>query len=421
MKYLYAFNIIILVFFLINNIICQDSQIDKSTEEGIRSFLSLNKENKFLTEQKFTRAEKPKISIIIPIHNNEATLTSTIRSVQNQNNKEIEIICINDNSNDTSLKHIKNLQKEDPRVYLIRNKSTRGILYNFINGALESNGEYVIFMYPGDYLSNPEALTKLYEIATKDYNKKLDIVNFQACDFQIIDGKIKIHSLISQIDKNNLTTLIKQPEIEDYFYNNFKNKKSDVIFDKMYSKRVIKRIVNFIGPNIWNLNIDFFHEYIINFANIIKSKSLVYVEDIFYCHSLDNKYGENWEIIDDKLKTPQITNKNFIDYMLLTDRMFELTDKEPKSIQFKEYLLKKLGEEKILKALARSLYFDNYLNLFGKFIKWKLIDKQTKKRNQDLVKYILNFEIDPEKKFGYMVEEEDEDDDDDDFNGYDYL
>ena len=417
MKNFLFFISIILIFDLI---ICQDFQIDKETENEINSFISLNREGKLRSEQKFVQSDKPKISLIIPIYN-EVNIMPTIRSIQNQNNQQIEIICIYDNSNDASLKLLKSLQKEDPRMFIIRNRSTRGILYDFIEGALDSNGEYVMFIYPGDFLSNAEALTKLYDMAVKDYNKKLDIVNFQACEIEIIGKKIKINSLISQIDKNNLTQVLKQPEIEDYYYNNMKNKKNEIIFDKLYSKRLIKRISNFIGPNIWNLNINFFHEYIINFANIIKSKSLVYVEDIFYCHLKEKKINEYWEIIDDKLKTPENTNKNFYDYMLITERLFDLTDKEPKSIQFKEALLRKIGDENILKALARSLYFDRYLNLFEKYIKWNLIDEDTKIRNQQFVKFILNFEVDIETKYGYIIEEEDDDDDEDDFNGYDYL
>ena len=417
MKNFLFFISIILIFDLIN---CQDSQIDKETENEINSFISLNREGKLLSEQKFVQSDKPKISLIIPIYN-EVNIMPTIRSIQNQNNQQIEIICIYDNSNDASLKLLKSLQKEDPRMFIIRNRSTRGILYDFIEGALDSNGEYVMFIYPGDFLSNAEALTKLYDMAVKDYNKKLDIVNFQACEIEIIGKKIKINSLISQIDKNNLTQVLKQPEIEDYYYNNVKNKKNEIIFDKLYSKRLIKRISNFIGPNIWNLNINFFHEYIINFANIMKSKSLVYVEDIFYCHLKEKKINEYWEIIDDKLKTPENANKNFYDYMLITERLFDLTDKEPKSIQFKEALLRKIGDENILKALARSLYFDRYLNLFEKYIKWNLIDEDTKIRNQQFVKFILNFEVDIETKYGYIIEEEDDDDDEDDFIGYDYL
>ena len=225
MKNFLFFIKIIFYFVLINIINCQDSQIDKATEDEIKFYISLNKEGRLLSEQKFIQSDKPKISLIIPVYNNEANLIPTIRSIQNQNNQQIEIICINDNSNDASLKVLKSLQKDDPRISIIRNKSNRGILYDFIEGALDSNGEYVIFIYPGDYLSNADALTKLYDMATKDYNKKLDIVNFQACEIEIIGKKIKINSLISQIDKNNLTQVLKQPEIEDYYYNNMKNKK----------------------------------------------------------------------------------------------------------------------------------------------------------------------------------------------------
>ena len=408
---------IIITFFLINYINCQ---IDKTKENEIKAFISLNKEEKLTTEKKFEISENPKISIIIPIYNNEQSITSTIRSIQNQNLLDIEIVCINDHSNDTSLKILKNLQKNDPRIGVIRNKSNRGILYNLIDGAIQSSGEYVLFMYPGDYLSRSDALLKLYDIATKDYAKKLEIVNFQACDFEIINGEIHIKNLISEIDKSNLTTMIRQPDIENYYYNNFKNRKYEVIFDKMYRKAVIKRMEKFIGPNIYNLNINYFHEYILNFANIVKAKSLAYIEDIFYCHLINNKINNEWEIIDDKLKTPQITNKNFIDYILITERIFDLTSQEVKSIQLRENILKKIGDEQILNALARSLYFDRYISLYEQLIKWKLIDKETKKRNKQIVKYVMVFELDPEKKFGYITEEED-DDEEDDFNGYDYL
>lgn len=408
---------IIITFFLINYINCQ---IDTTKKNEIKAFISLNKEEKLTTEKKFEISENPKISIIIPIYNNEQSITSTIRSIQNQNLLDIEIVCINDHSNDTSLKILKNLQKNDPRIGVIRNKSNRGILYNLIDGAIQSSGEYVLFMYPGDYLSRSDALLKLYNIATKDYAKKLEIVNFQACDFEIINGEIHIKNLISEIDKSNLTTLIRQPDIENYYYNNFKNRKYEVIFDKMYRKAVIKRMEKFIGPNIYNLNINYFHEYILNFANIVKAKSLAYIEDIFYCHLINNQINNEWEIIDDKLKTPQITNKNFIDYILITERIFDLTSQEVKSIQLRENILKKIGDEQILNALARSLYFDRYISLYEQLIKWKLIDKETKKRNKQIVKYVMVFELDPEKKFGYITEEED-DDEEDDFNGYDYL
>ena len=252
------FFIAIIFSLLLFNINTQDAQIDQSLKDEIKSYISLNKEEKLLPERNFTRPEKPKISIIIPIYNNQDTLTPTIRSIQNQNLQEIEIICMNDRSNDTSLQILKKLQKEDPRISIIRNKSNRGLLYNLMNGALESNGEYVIFIYPGDYLSNSDTLNKLYDIATKDYNKKIDIVNFQSCEFQMNNNDIKINSIISGIDKSYLKNLIKQPDITDNYFNKYKNKirqNSEIIFDKMY-KKILIIIMNIysIYPILLNLS-----------------------------------------------------------------------------------------------------------------------------------------------------------------------
>ena len=409
---------------LFNIINCQSFQIEQSIKDEIKTYLSLNKEQKLLPNRNFTKPEKVKISIIVPIYNNENTLIPTIRSIQNQNLQEIEIICINDKSNDTSLKKLKTLQKEDSRILILRNKSNRGLLYNYMNGALESNGEYILFIYPGDYLPNSNTLNKLYEISTKDYNKKLDIVNFQSCEFQMINDDIQINSIISKIDKENTKKLIKQPNIVETFYNQYKTKNkinSEIIFDKIYSKRLIKRLANYIGPNIWNLNINYYFEYLLDFSNIIKSKSLVYIEDIFYCRSSNNQIQETFEVVDDKLKNPVKINKIFGDYMIVVERLLELTEKESKANEYREFILKKLEEENILKALSMSIHYDAYLRLLGKLIKWKFVDKEIKERCQEYVKKVLNFEVDSEIKFGYMLEEEDEDDDFDDLNDNDYL
>ena len=53
MKNFLFFIKIIFYFVLINIINCQDSQIDKATEDEIKFYLSINKERKLLSEQKF--------------------------------------------------------------------------------------------------------------------------------------------------------------------------------------------------------------------------------------------------------------------------------------------------------------------------------------------------------------------------------
>lgn len=55
---------------------------------------------------------KPKISIIIPIYNVEKYLCDTMNSVITQSLEDIEIICVDDCSTDTSLKILESYSKQ---------------------------------------------------------------------------------------------------------------------------------------------------------------------------------------------------------------------------------------------------------------------------------------------------------------------
>ena len=54
----------------------------------------------------------PKISIFLPIYNKAKYLKRSISSIQRQSIKDIEIIAINDCSNDSSLKILKEMKKK---------------------------------------------------------------------------------------------------------------------------------------------------------------------------------------------------------------------------------------------------------------------------------------------------------------------
>ena len=70
--------------------------------------------------------ETPKISAIINFYNNKKTLSRAIKSIQNQNILDMEIILVNDFSSDNSLSIAQNAQKNDPRIKIINNKKKYG-------------------------------------------------------------------------------------------------------------------------------------------------------------------------------------------------------------------------------------------------------------------------------------------------------
>jgi glycosyltransferase involved in cell wall biosynthesis len=61
----------------------------------------------------------PKISVVIPVYNNEAYLEAAVRSIMSQTMNELEIILVNDGSTDRSGDIIQSLASEDDRIKVI--------------------------------------------------------------------------------------------------------------------------------------------------------------------------------------------------------------------------------------------------------------------------------------------------------------
>ena len=148
-------------------------KITETTDEKtyfkiIQDFIYINYNGTLLYDnKKFKKNENPKISIIITVHNGQAFIQSALRSIQNQDFQDIEIIIVDDDSKDDSLKIIKELTKEDPRIILISNDRNRGYLYSLINGVLNSKGKYITILDVDDLFSVENTLTTVYDEVEK--------------------------------------------------------------------------------------------------------------------------------------------------------------------------------------------------------------------------------------------------------------
>ena len=68
---------------------------------------------------KFKESKNPKVSAIIPLYNCKNLVLKAIKSIQNQNMLNLEIILVNDFSTDNTLSIVEKVQKEDPRIKII--------------------------------------------------------------------------------------------------------------------------------------------------------------------------------------------------------------------------------------------------------------------------------------------------------------
>ena len=87
-------------------------------QEIFYEFRRINSENKLLEENpNFKESINPDVTVVMTMYNQAHCIYKGLRSVQNQSLKNIEIIIIDDCSEDNSTDVIKEYQKEDPRIY----------------------------------------------------------------------------------------------------------------------------------------------------------------------------------------------------------------------------------------------------------------------------------------------------------------
>lgn len=116
-----------------------------------------------------------KVSIIIAAYNIEKYIYKCIESIKNQTMKEIEIIVVNDGSDDDTLNIIKSLAIHDKRIKII-DKKNGGLIEARKSGLNIAKGEYVLFVDGDDWLEL-DALEKLYKNAIEN---NLDILIYNA-------------------------------------------------------------------------------------------------------------------------------------------------------------------------------------------------------------------------------------------------
>ena len=405
-----------IILYLLLQIKCQFVTMDKTMEEGLRQYITVSRKGILAKNRIFEHFDKPKISIVIPMYNEEKNILGVIRSIQNQSIEELEIVVVNDNSNDNTLTILKKLQEEDPRIIIYTNKSNRGVIYSRFFGALKSKGEYITFIDADDGLCNYKILEKSYILGVEEFGEKIDIIHYQTCGAVVDEnGEMGNFILFRTFNPRNFGKIIRQPEIsENYFQKGSNITGSGFVFDKLFSKELIRRTADYIGPEYWNQNLIFSDDFLLCYGAMRMANTIVNIGEIGYWHNFDtiNSATSNvWKLDGYRLKYPDKTNKKILDFIIITERIMELTEEEPQFEQFREFSMRKLGEDAFMKTLARSAYYDRYLTICADFINWKYISPDTKNRSIEFLKHLLSYDVGIKNKFGYILEEDENEDD----------
>ena len=119
-----------------------------------------------------------KLSVIIPVYNNENDLERCFNSILNQNINDLEIIVVNDGSTDNSDKIIQEYEKNHQEIKYFKKENT-GVADSRNYGIEKASGKYIMFLDADDYLD-----IALYKNIKKYIDEDIDLIKYK---IQIVD------------------------------------------------------------------------------------------------------------------------------------------------------------------------------------------------------------------------------------------
>lgn len=153
----------------------------------------------------------PRLSIVVPVCNVEKYLDECLESIENQTFHDLEIICVNDGSKDSSLDILKAHAERDERIRII-DKPNAGYGHTMNKGIEAATGEYVGIVESDDFIE-PDMFQTLMDRAVAS---NLDIVR---CNYWLYWSQPDSRDVFFEAFRKDVANQVFNPrDVEQCFY-----------------------------------------------------------------------------------------------------------------------------------------------------------------------------------------------------------
>ena len=181
--------------------------------------------------------DNPLVSVVVPCYNVSEYIDQCLNSILNNGYRNIELICIDDRSTDSTVDHIRKLMKKDKRVRLFWNELDHNIYGGGCRniGLEHASGKYVYFCDSDDYILPgliSECVARCEELDAEICcfrHKRLDVLTNSFSEFP---ASLKTHYLLD-------------PGKRAYGFNdvcNIFNMTFSGVWDKFYNRAFLDKI-----------------------------------------------------------------------------------------------------------------------------------------------------------------------------------
>lgn len=215
--------------------------------------------------------KSPKVSIVIPIYNVEKYLAECLESVCAQTLREIEIICVNDGSTDSSKSIIEKFMSKDKRVKCVDKKNS-GYGNTMNRGFDAATGEYIGIVESDDFMDK-RAFEILYNEAKK-YD--LDLIKSDYYTFYGETGTTEyIHTCPDPKHYRKVIGKDKAPEVFEFRMNTWTGLYKKEFIEKNNIRHNETPGASYQDNGFW-------------FQTISLAERLMYIDQAFYHYRQDN-------------------------------------------------------------------------------------------------------------------------------------
>lgn len=290
------------------------------------------------------KKKSPKISIITPVYNADLYLEECLNSLVNQTLEDIEIICVNDNSKDKSLKILQNFAKKDKRIKIINFDETSG-QSRARNVALESvSGEYIGFVDADDFV-DLDMFEKMY--------KKSQNADMVMCQAKVFDDKVKTYKDDAYFALECFDDKFAEKPFTHEDTVDFITEINVSVWNKIYRTKFLKKLGAKFQEGFIYEDLPYFYEV------YTQAKKVVLLKEFLYSYRINNQNS-----------TMTRTDKNVKDRVDMASLTYNILKKQKYFEKIKSTLLNTIIHDLFYRCLIiNSRYQKEYFFRMQKFFK----------------------------------------------------
>jgi glycosyltransferase involved in cell wall biosynthesis len=210
-------------------------------------------------------AEKPVVSIVMPIYNSQNTIDKMVNSIVRQSFKDWELICVDDGSTDNSRNILLSWQEKDFRIKYFY-QDNEGVSAARNHGFSLTTGQYVLFIDSDDECD----INLLSAVVERFRNMDSDIVVF---GYKSLIG----HQISKETVPSRCNDIL--PDVS--VLNLLKSDLVSVVYNKIYKRNLLKN-VKFEDTNLGE-------DFIFNLNVLQRKPTIATISQALYNYQLDSE------------------------------------------------------------------------------------------------------------------------------------